>query len=80
MSDQDNLLWDIKDKAPVVQPDESNFPPLLNYSLDYELDCYEAAVARMKPTERDRFLRCMSTLDIINGFIVNLRKHARAQL
>ena len=68
MSEKDTL-WDIKDKAPVVTPDEGKFPPLLNYSLDYELDCYEAAVARMKPTERDRYLRCMSTIDVINGFV-----------
>ena len=65
MSEKDTL-WDIKDKAPVVTPDESRFPPLLNY---YELDCYETAVARMKPTERDRYLRCMSTIDVINGFV-----------
>ena len=68
-SGKDNLLWDIQDKAPVFTPDESRFPPLLTYSLDYELDCYEAAIARMPPPLRNRFLRCMSTIDIIAGFV-----------
>jgi hypothetical protein len=59
-------MWDIRDKAPVVLPDDGGGPiPTHPVMRDIEIDRYERAVAMMSHPLRMRYYRFMNTIDIL---------------
>lgn len=65
----DASIWDIRDKAPVVLPEEKG-PEIIRGlpSLGAEIYAHERGVAVLSPAERGRYYRCMDTVDVIVGF------------
>lgn len=58
------VLWDIRDRAPVVVPQEK--PGAVGDPItDADLDEYERAYARMPGNLRARYDRCMATIDVV---------------
>lgn len=63
--DEDLELWDIKDKAPVVRPDDGDNAGPTDPITDRDLDNYLEALREMPIHLQLRWARCRQSIDVL---------------